>query len=344
MLKGKTVLITGGTGSFGKRMLETLLKKFNCKKIIIFSRDELKQYELKQKYPIKKYKNLRYFIGDIRDLDRLQLAFKNVDIVIHAAALKQVDTAEYNPIEVIKTNINGTENVVKAAASCGVDRLIALSTDKAVNPVNLYGATKLAAEKLVISANNYFGYKDSTKFSVVRYGNVIGSRGSVVKVFEKLVNSKEKFLPITDLQMTRFWMTLDESVKFVLDSLKLMTGGEIFIPKIPSIKITDLAKAMGSNKKIKIIGLRPGEKLTEVLCSADESHLIVEFKKYFVSTPSTSIDRNLNTFSSKSFNSFMRSKVGRKRKKKPLKDFLIILQIIRNFSQLKKYKKKFEFY
>ena len=192
MLKGKTVLITGGTGSFGKRMLETLLKKFNCKKIIIFSRDELKQYELKQKYPIKKYKNLRYFIGDIRDLDRLQLAFKNVDIVIHAAALKQVDTAEYNPIEVIKTNINGTENVVKAAASCGVDRLIALSTDKAVNPVNLYGATKLAAEKLVISANNYFGYKDSTKFSVVRYGNVIGSRGSVVKVFEKLVNSKEK--------------------------------------------------------------------------------------------------------------------------------------------------------
>ena len=315
MLKGKTVLITGGTGSFGKRMLDTLLKKFNCKKIIIFSRDELKQHELKQKYPIKKYKNLRYFIGDIRDFDRLQLAFKNVDVVIHAAALKQVDTAEYNPIEVIKTNINGTENVVKAAASCGVDRLIALSTDKAVNPINLYGATKLAAEKLVISANNYFGYKNSTKFSVVRYGNVIGSRGSVVKVFEKLVKSKEKFLPITDVQMTRFWMTLDESVKFVLDSLKLMIGGEIFIPKIPSIKITDLAKAMGSNKKIRIIGLRPGEKLTEVLCSADESHLLVEFKKYFVSTPSTSIDTNSNTFSSKSFNSFMRSKVGEKGKK-----------------------------
>lgn len=315
MIQGKTILITGGTGSFGKRMLDTLLRKHKCKKIIIFSRDELKQYELKQKYPIKKYKNLRYFIGDIRDYNRLQLAFKNVDIVIHAAALKQVDTAEYNPIEVIKTNINGTENVVRAAASSGVDKLIALSTDKAVNPVNLYGATKLAAEKLVISANNYFGHEKSTKFSVVRYGNVIGSRGSVVKVFEKLINSKEKYLPITDINMTRFWMTLEESVDFVLNSLKLMTGGEVFIPKIPSIKILDLAKAMGSNKKIKIIGLRPGEKLTEVLCSEDESHLLIEFKKYFVSTPSTSLDENSATFSSKNFNSFLKSKIGEKGKK-----------------------------
>ncbi|MAV76776.1 MAG: UDP-N-acetylglucosamine 4,6-dehydratase (inverting) [Candidatus Marinimicrobia bacterium] len=315
MLNNKTILITGGTGSFGKKMLETLLKNYRCKKIIIFSRDELKQSELKEKYPILKYKNLRYFIGDIRDQSRLDVAFKNVDIVIHAAALKQVNTAEYNPIEVIKTNITGTENVVKAAANCGVKKLIALSTDKAVNPVNLYGATKLAAERLVISANNYFGYKNSTQFSVVRYGNVVGSRGSVVKVFEKLIKSDSKYLPITDLKMTRFWMTLDESVKFVTNSLSLMTGGEIFIPKIPSIKIIDLAKAMSKNKKIKIIGLRPGEKLTEVLCSEDESHLLIEFKKYFVCAPSTSIDEESRTFSPKKFSSFLVSKNGEKGKK-----------------------------
>ncbi len=315
MIDNKTILITGGTGSFGKKMLNTLLNKYSCKKIIIFSRDELKQSELKEIYPINKYKNLRYFIGDVRDHSRLDLAFKNVDIVIHAAALKQVNTAEYNPIEVIKTNINGTENVIKAAASCGVKKLIALSTDKAVNPVNLYGATKLAAEKLVISANNYFGYKNSTKFSVVRYGNVIGSRGSVVKVFEKLIKSNSNYLPITDKKMTRFWMTLDESVKFVLNSLKLMTGGEIFIPKIPSIHIVDLAKAMGNNKKIKLIGLRPGEKLTEVLCSSDDSHLLIEFKKYFVSAPSTSVDLESRTFSPKKFSSFLSSKSGEKGKR-----------------------------
>ncbi len=339
MLNGKTILITGGTGSFGKKMLSTLLKNFKCKKIIIFSRDELKQYELKEQFTVRKHKNLRYFIGDIRDYDRLQLAFKNVDVVIHAAALKQVDTAEYNPIEVIKTNIHGTENVVRAAAAAGVEKLIALSTDKAVNPVNLYGATKLAAEKLVISANNYFGHQDSTKFSVVRYGNVIGSRGSVVNVFKRLVHSKEQFLPITDKDMTRFWMTLDESVEFVINSLKLMKGGEIFIPKIPSIKILDLAKAMGSNKKIKIIGLRPGEKLTEVLCSADESHLLIEFKKYFVSTPSTSVDKNSATFSNKNFNSFLKNKLGEKGKK-VLKRFSYNSANNKKFLSIKEIKKK----
>ena len=339
MFNGKTILITGGTGSFGKKMLSVLIKKFKCKKIIIFSRDELKQYELKELYPVKKNKNLRYFIGDIRDYERLSLAFKNVDIVIHAAALKQVDTAEYNPVEVIKTNINGTENVVKAAAAAGVGKVIALSTDKAVNPLNLYGATKLAAEKLVISANNYFGFKKSTIFSVVRYGNVIGSRGSVVQLFKRLAQSKEKYVPITHEEMTRFWMTLDESVEFVLNSLKLMTGGEIFIPKIPSIKILDLAKAMAPNKKIKIIGLRPGEKVTEVLCSEDESHLIIEFKKYFVSAPSTSLDKNSKTFLSKSFNSFLKSRSGEKGKK-ALKRFSYNSSNNKKFLTIKEIKNK----
>jgi len=338
MINNKIVLITGGTGSFGRKILDTLLKKYKCKKVIIFSRDELKQSELKEIYPIQKYKNLRYFIGDVRDQARLDVAFKNVDIVIHAAALKQVNTAEYNPIEVIKTNINGTENVVKAAANCGVKKLIALSTDKAVNPVNLYGATKLAAERLVISANNYFGHKNSTQFSVVRYGNVVGSRGSVVKIFQKLINSKAKYLPITDINMTRFWMTLDESVKFVLDSLNLMTGGEIFIPKIPSIKIIDLAKAM-SNKKIKIVGLRPGEKLTEVLCSADESHLLIEFKKYFVSAPSTSIDEESRTFTPKKLSSFLVSKNGEKGKK-PKKRFSYDSANNKKFLSIKEIKNK----
>ena len=302
MINNKSILITGGTGSFGKEMLKTLLKKFKAKKIVVFSRDELKQSELEQKYPSSKYKNIRYFIGDVRDYERLKSAFNGIDIVIHAAALKQVTTAEYNPIECIKTNINGAENVIKAAFECNVKKVIALSTDKAVNPINLYGATKLVSEKLFISANNIYGDK-LTRFSVVRYGNVIGSRGSVVDVFKKLINQNVQYFPITDKRMTRFWMTLSQSVELVLNSIKLMQGGETYIPKIPSIKITDLAKAMSSSKKIKIIGIRPGEKINELLCSSSAAHLTLEFDDHYVVMPSTS--KNI------SYNSYKKNKVGK---------------------------------
>jgi UDP-N-acetylglucosamine 4,6-dehydratase/5-epimerase len=302
MINNKSILITGGTGSFGKEMLKTLLKKFKAKKIVVFSRDELKQSELEQKYPSSKYKNIRYFIGDVRDYERLKSAFNGIDIVIHAAALKQVTTAEYNPIECIKTNINGAENVIKAAFECDVKKVVALSTDKAVNPINLYGATKLVSEKLFISANNIYGDKQ-TRFSVVRYGNVIGSRGSVVDVFKKLINQNVPCFPITDKRMTRFWMTLAQSVELVLNSIKLMQGGETYIPKIPSIKITDLAKAMSSSKKIKIIGIRPGEKINELLCSSSAAHLTLEFDNHYVVMPSTS--KNI------SYNSYKKNKVGK---------------------------------
>ena len=260
-------------------MVERIIKNFKYKRLVIFSRDELKQSLIREKYPEEKYKNLRFFIGDIRDQQRVISAFNDIDIVIHAAALKQVTTAEYNPMECIKTNIIGAENVIKASLACNVKKVVALSTDKAVDPVNLYGATKLAAEKLFISANNIFGNKP-TRFSVVRYGNVIGSRGSVVEVFNKLSKSKDPF-PITDKKMTRFWMTIDESVNLVLKSLKLMNGGETYIPKIPSIKILDLAKSFDPNKKIKIIGIRPGEKINEFLCSTSTAHLTLEFKEHF---------------------------------------------------------------
>ena len=290
MLNNKNILITGGTGSFGKKMVSTLAHNFNPKRLIIFSRDELKQSEMQNEYKDKKFKFLRFFIGDVRDFERVKTAFENVDIVIHAAALKQVNTAEYNPLECIKTNVNGAENVIKAAIQNNVQKVVALSTDKAVNPVNLYGGTKLVSEKLFISANNSYG-NHPTRFCVTRYGNVIGSRGSVIPIFNDIIKNKEKYFPITDERMTRFWMTLDQSVELVLNSLVYMTGGETFIPKIPSVKIVDLAKAMDQTKKIKIIGLRPGEKLHETLCSLDESHLIVEFKNYFVVTPSTSMNK-----------------------------------------------------
>ena len=257
---------------------------------MFFSRDELKQSQLQYDYQSKKFKYIRFFIGDVRDLERLKSAFENVDIVIHAAALKQVNTAEYNPIECIKTNVNGAENVIKAAIHCNVKKVVALSTDKAVNPINLYGGTKLVSEKLFISANNTYGLHP-TRFSVTRYGNVIGSRGSVVPIFNKISKNKKELFPITDKRMTRFWMTLDQSVELVLNSIAQMTGGETFIPKIPSVKITDLAKAIDPTKKIKIIGLRPGEKLHETLCSSDESHLILEFPDYYLVMPSTSMNK-----------------------------------------------------
>ena len=299
MLNNKSVLITGGTGSFGYQYAYTLLEKFKVKRIVIYSRDELKQYEMQMKF--NKFKNvIRFFIGDVRDRDRLQEAMRGIDIVIHAAAMKQVPAAEYNPMECIKTNIHGAENLIHAALANNVERVIALSTDKAANPINLYGATKLASDKLFVAANNMAGGR--TKFSVVRYGNVVGSRGSVVPLFDKLVREQVGYLPITHESMTRFWITLQEGVDFVLKSLQRMQGGEIFVPKIPSVRITDLAKAMAPELPIKIIGIRPGEKLHEVMCPSDDSHLTVEFDDHFVIKPSIVFFSRENSFNSNSLN------------------------------------------
>ena len=285
MFNNKSILITGGTGSFGNLFVERILKGFKPKRLVIFSRDEQKQSQMAQKFPSEKYKCLRYFIGDVRDLNRLTLAMKDVDYVVHAAALKQVNIAEYNPMECIKTNIGGAENVVKAAISSNVARVIALSTDKASDPISLYGATKLTSDKIFVSANNITG-KNPTRFSVVRYGNVAGSRGSIIEIFKRLIDQGAKELPITDDRMTRFWITLDHAVNFVVKSFERMKGGEIFFPKIPSIKIVDLAKSMAPNLKHKIIGIRPGEKLHEQMCSKNESHLTLQFKDYFLIKPS----------------------------------------------------------
>ena len=281
MFNDKNILITGGTGSFGKKYTKILLEKYKPNKIIIFSRDELKQYEMSQDYNDK---CMRYFIGDVRDADRLKKAMRDIDFVIHAAALKHVPIAEYNPMECIKTNIYGAQNVIDAALENGVSKIIALSTDKAANPVNLYGATKLASDKLFVAANNLVGNQD-TQFSVVRYGNVIGSRGSVVPYFQKLLNDGTTFLPITDEKMTRFMITLEDGVNFVLKNFERMQGGEIFVPKIPSMKIVDLADAMAPDLEKKIIGIRPGEKLHEIMCPADDSHLTFEFDDHFVIAP-----------------------------------------------------------
>ncbi len=272
MFNGKNILITGGTGSFGKKYTKILLERYKPNKIIIYSRDELKQYEMAQEYS---HKCMRYFIGDVRDKDRLNKAMKDVDYVIHAAALKHVPIAEYNPMECIKTNINGAQNVIDSAIENKVKKVIALSTDKAANPVNLYGATKLASDKLFVAANNLVGKQD-IKFSVVRYGNVVCSRGSVIPFFQKLIAEGSKELPITDERMTRFLITLEQGVEFVLKNFERMQGGEIFVPKIPSIKIVDLAKTLAPNLPYKIIGIRPGEKLHEIMCPSDDSHLTLE--------------------------------------------------------------------
>ena len=279
MFNGKNILITGGTGSFGKKYTEILLKKYKPNKIIIYSRDELKQYEMAQKYNAN---CMRYFIGDVRDAKRLEDAMQDVDYVIHAAALKHVPIAEYNPMECIKTNINGAQNVIQAAIKNEVRKVIALSTDKASSPINLYGATKLASDKLFVAANNMVG-KRKTRFSVVRYGNVVGSRGSVIPFFQKLINEGAKELPITDEKMTRFLITLEDGVNFVLNNFERMYGGEIFIPKIPSMKMTDLATSLAPNLPHKIIGIRPGEKMHEVMITADDR--VVEFDNYYVITP-----------------------------------------------------------
>ena len=282
MFNGKSVLITGGTGSFGHQYTKTLLDRYDIKRLVIYSRDELKQYEMCQIYGDTKI--MRYFIGDVRDVNRLKDAMHGIDVVIHGAALKHVPIAEYNPMECIKTNIHGAENVIQAAIANNVEKVIALSTDKAANPINLYGATKLVSDKLFVAANNITGGK--TKFSVVRYGNVAGSRGSVIPLFNKLISEGEKFLPITNKEMTRFWITLQEGVDFVLRSMERMLGGEIFIPKIPSVRIVDLAEAMAPELPIKIIGIRPGEKLHEIMCPADDSHLTIQFNDYYVISPS----------------------------------------------------------
>ncbi len=290
MFNNKSILITGGTGSFGKKYIKMILASYKPARIIVLSRDELKQFEMQQTYndPC-----MRYFLGDVRDESRLNEAMENVDYVIHAAAMKQVPAAEYNPMECIKTNINGAENVIKASIKNGVKKIIALSTDKAANPINLYGATKLASDKLFVAANNMVGKKD-TRFSVVRYGNVVGSRGSVVPFFNKLISDGATELPITHADMTRFMITLEAGVAFVLKNFERMQGGEIFIPKIPSMKMTDLAHAMAPDLPIKIIGIRPGEKLDEIMCPSDDSHLTLEFDDHYVICPSIQFSHESN--------------------------------------------------
>lgn len=290
IIDGKTILITGGTGSFGKKFVQTILQNHHPKKIIIYSRDELKQYEMAQVFTDKR---MRYFIGDVRDKQRLSTALRGVDICIHAAALKHVPIAEYNPMECIKTNIYGASNVIDGCLENGVGSIIALSTDKAANPINLYGATKLCSDKLFVTANNIKGTQNS-KFGVVRYGNVVGSRGSVIPFFKNLIKNGAKEIPITDERMTRFWITLEDGVKFVLDSLERMQGGEIFVPKIPSMKITDLAKAIAPDLPIKVVGIRPGEKLHEVMIPKDDSHLALEFDKFFIITPTINFQTPIN--------------------------------------------------
>ena len=282
-LDGKIILVTGGTGSFGQQFVRTLLQNASPAKLIVFSRDELKQFEMRQSFPETEYRCLRFFLGDVRDRDRLYRAVDGVDIVVHAAALKQVPSAEYNPGEVVKTNVLGTMNVIDAAIDRNVKKVIALSTDKAANPINLYGATKLCADKLIIAANNYSGYH-GTRFSIVRYGNVTGSRGSVVPLFLKARPSGR--LPITDPRMTRFWITVEKGAEFVIQCLDRMAGGEIFIPKIPSMKMIDLAKAIAPECEIEIIGIRPGEKLHEVMITEDDSIYTLEYDEYFVILPS----------------------------------------------------------
>lgn len=281
MFNNKNILITGGTGSFGKQYTKTLLANFKPNKIIIYSRDELKQFEMAKEYDDP---CMRYFIGDVRDEKRLDQAMNGVDFVIHAAALKHVPIAEYNPMECIKTNIMGAQNVIDASINNGATKVIALSTDKAANPINLYGATKLASDKLFVAANNVAG-GHKTRFAVVRYGNVVGSRGSVIHTFNKIIESGSSSIPITDKNMTRFWITLQQGVDFVLKNFSRMYGGEIFIPKIPSILIEDLAKSMAPGLDLGYIGIRPGEKIHEIMCPVDDSHLTLEFEDHFVIQP-----------------------------------------------------------
>ncbi|HEX7129059.1 MAG TPA: UDP-N-acetylglucosamine 4,6-dehydratase (inverting) [Rhodanobacteraceae bacterium] len=292
MFNDKSILITGGTGSFGKKYVGTLLERYKPRRLVVYSRDELKQYEMQQVFNAS---CMRYFIGDVRDRHRLIQAMRGVDYVIHAAALKQVPAAEYNPMECIKTNIHGAENVIHAALENEVEQVIALSTDKAANPINLYGATKLASDKLFVAANNMAG-GHKTAFSVVRYGNVVGSRGSVVPFFKGLIARGADHLPITDPRMTRFWISLQQGVDFVLKNFERMFGGEIFVPKIPSVRIVDLATAMAPNLPHEVVGIRPGEKLHEIMCPGDDSHLTLEFEDHYVIRPTITFVSRRNEF------------------------------------------------
>ncbi len=287
MFDNKSILITGGSGSFGKMYVRTILERYKPRRLIVYSRDELKQFEMGQSFndPC-----MRYFLGDVRDRDRLIQAMRDVDFVIHAAAMKQVPAAEYNPTECIRTNIHGAENVIHAALANNVEQVMALSTDKAANPINLYGATKLASDKLFVAANNMAG-SHRTSFGVVRYGNVVGSRGSVVPFFQKLMNEGATSLPITDPRMTRFWISLQQGVDFVLKNFQRMHGGEIFVPKIPSVRVVDLATAMAPDLEQHVIGIRPGEKLHEIMCPADDSHLTLEFDDHYVLSPTIRFHR-----------------------------------------------------
>jgi UDP-N-acetylglucosamine 4,6-dehydratase/5-epimerase len=288
MFSKKNILVTGGTGSFGKKFIEVIIEKYQPQKVIVYSRDELKQFEMSQVF---NEDCMRYFIGDVRDKERLSQAMSEVDYVVHAAALKHVPVAEYNPMECIKTNIMGAANVIDAAIENRVKKVIALSTDKAANPINLYGATKLASDKLFVAANNMTG-KNPTIFSVVRYGNVVGSRGSVVPFFKKLIENGATEIPITDPKMTRFWITLDQGINFVVKGFERMLGGEIFIPKIPSMRIVEMADALAPELPQKIIGIRPGEKLHEVMCPSDDSHLCIEYEDHYVISPSIQMNKN----------------------------------------------------
>lgn len=284
MLNDKSILITGGTGSFGKAFTRYVLEHYKPRRLAIFSRDEYKQFKMVQEFPENKYDCIRFFLGDVRDLDRMRQALRGVDIVVHAAALKQVPSAEYNPMECVKTNVHGAENVVNAAIEAHVSRVIALSTDKACNPVNLYGATKLASDKIFIAANNISGTA-KTRFSVVRYGNVLGSRGSVVPHFRELIADGATSLPITDARMTRFWVTIEQAVRFVIESLDMMVGGEIFVPKVPSMKIVDLAQAMAPKLDLRTVGIRPGEKLHEEMISTADADRTVELPDRYAIMP-----------------------------------------------------------
>ncbi len=300
MFDNKSILITGGTGSFGKRFSAYLINNFSPKKVIIYSRDELKQFEMQQEFDAP---CMRFFIGDVRDKARLKSAMRDVDFVVHAAALKQVPAAEYNPNECIKTNINGAQNVIDAAISCDVKRVIALSTDKAANPVNLYGATKLASDKLFVAANNIAGAR-GPRFAVVRYGNVVGSRGSVVPFFRKLIEQGKTVMPVTHAEMTRFWITLDEGVEFVIKNFNRMQGGEIFVPKIPSIRIVDLVESISGNRNYELVGIRPGEKLHEVMVPEEMAHHSIEYDDHYVITPAIKFfDKNIN---------YLKNKLGEK--------------------------------
>lgn len=285
--KNKSILITGGTGSFGRKMAKKLLSETDCSKVIILSRDEWKQWEMRQSEPIFNHPNIRYFLGDVRDPNRLRRAFSEVDFVIHAAALKQVPAAEYNPTEFIKTNVNGAMNVIDEAINCRVEKVIALSTDKAVNPINLYGASKLCSDRLFIAGNSYVGASAKPKLSVVRYGNVLGSRGSVIPYWDSLIKSGAKALPITDKRMTRFWITLDQTVNFVMQCFNEMRGGEVFVPKIPSMHLKDLASAMAPNLPHEYVGIREGEKLHELLVGTDDARHTFEYDNHYMIIPET---------------------------------------------------------